>query len=191
MSEESAETGRQGLLPDHVLISKLPPEGGSFRLEPGREALSALAAELGLAGLRKLRFEGRLVPEGRHDWKLTARLGATVVQASAVTLEPVTTRIEEDVLRRYLRNWSEPEGDETEMDESADESEPLPATLDLTQVMAESLSLALPLYPRGEDEEFGAVVITEPGKDALSDEVMKPFAGLAALKGKLGDDGKA
>jgi hypothetical protein len=44
--------------------------------------------------VRKLRFIGTLEPEGAQDWRLTADLGATVVQPCVVTLAPVTTRLE-------------------------------------------------------------------------------------------------
>lgn len=152
-----------------------------FSLTPDAEARAALAERLGLIALRKLRFEGELVPEGKRDWRLEARLGATVVQPCVVTLEPVTTRIDEDITRRYLADLpAQPEGEEVEMPE--DETvEPLPQTLDLEEVMAEALALALPLYPRVEGAELGEAGFTEPGKRPMRDEEAKPLAGLAEL----------
>ncbi|WP_212525643.1 DUF177 domain-containing protein [Actibacterium sp. MT2.3-13A] len=159
-----------------------------FSLVPGAEARAALADELGLIGLRKLRFEGQLVPEGKRDWRLEAHLGATVVQPCVVTLEPVTTRIDEEITRRYLADLpAGPEGDEVEMPE--DETlEPLPETLDLGQVMAEALALALPLYPRAEGAALGAAAYTEPGQRPMTDEEAKPLAGLAELLKKQKKD---
>ena len=155
-----------------------------FDLAPGPDDLAALAAELGLSGLRKLRFKGELRPDGRRDWRLEATLGATVVQPCVVTLDPVTTRIDEPVTRRYLAGMAEPEGEETEMPEDVS-AEPLPEVVDIGAVMAEALALALPLYPRAEGAELGETVLTEPGKQALTDQDTKPFAGLAALRDKL------
>ncbi len=80
-----------------------------------------------------------------RDWRLEAKLGATVVQPCVVTAEPVTTRIDDPVTRRYLAQMPEPQGDEVEMPED-DSAEPLPDVLDLSAVMAEALALALPLY---------------------------------------------
>ena len=49
----------------------------------------------------------------------------------------------------------------------------------------EALSLAIPLYPRAEDATLGEAVFTEPGKQAMTDEDAKPFAGLASLRESL------
>ena len=62
-----------------------------------------------------------------------------------------------------------------------DTIEPLPAIIDVGQVMVESLALALPLYPRAPDAELGEVQVTEAGKTALRDEDLRPFANLAEL----------
>ncbi|WP_138465559.1 DUF177 domain-containing protein [Poseidonocella sp. HB161398] len=169
-----------------IVFSKLPRDGAVFRLEPSAAELEALREHLGLLGLRKLRFEGRLVPERKRDWRLEAQLGATVIQPCTVTLEPVTTRLEEVLERRYLADWEEPEAAaEVEMPED-DSAEALPRVLDLGEVMHEALALALPLYPRAGTADFGGTAVTEPGKAPMTDEETKPFAGLAALRGKLG-----
>lgn len=159
----------------------------AFDLRPEADMLAALQAELDLAGLRKVRLSGTLSPEGRTDWRLRARLGATVVQPCSVTLEPVTTRIDAEVLRHYVADLPEPEGDEVEMPED-DSQEPLQSHVDLRQVLAEALALNLPLYPRAPGAELGEAVFTEPGKAPMTDEAARPFAGLSVLRG--GRDGE-
>ncbi|MDY6859562.1 MAG: DUF177 domain-containing protein [Pseudomonadota bacterium] len=160
----------------------------TFALRPGADALTEIAARLDLLALRKLSFTGTLVPQGRSDWRLEARLGATVVQPCVVTLAPVTTRIDEPVHRTYLARMPElPAADEAEMPED-DSIEKLPETLDLAQVMEEALALALPLFPRAADAELGEAVFTEPGKAPLRDEALKPFSGLADLKKRLEEE---
>ncbi len=161
----------------------------TFKIEPETAARMALGDELGLRALKKLRFEGRLTPQGKTDWQLTARLGATVVQDCVVTLEPVTTRIDEQIVRTYVKHLDEPQMGEVEMPED-DSVEVLPVTLDLTEVMAEALSLALPAFPRATDAELGQAVFTEPGQEPMTDQDARPFAALAALK-KANDDGNA
>ena len=163
-----------------------------FTLRPDAEARAALAAELGILSIRKLSFFGEIAPDGADDLCLTAELGATVVQPCVVTLEPVTTRIDEKVTRRYTPDMPEaPEGDEIEMPED-DTLEPLPREIDLARVMAEALALALPPWPRAEGVDPVEVSVTEPGKQAMTDDDAKPFAALKSLRGKLGedDDGK-
>ncbi|APE43741.1 hypothetical protein BOO69_10190 [Sulfitobacter alexandrii] len=155
-----------------------------FALRPEKDRLAQIAQELDLSALRKLSFEGKVSPLGRDDWELTGTLGATVVQPCVVTLEPVTTRVDTQVVRRYLADYVEPEEPEVEMPED-DTSEPLGAWIDPGAVMIEALALSVPDYPRAEGAELGAVVHTEPGQKPMTDEDAKPFAGLADLKAKL------
>ena len=168
-------------------VADLPQNAPTpFELTPDAEARAALARELGLSALRKLRFDGRIIAQGKRDWLLEGHLGATVVQPCVVTLEPVTTRIETDVRRLFLAEMPEPEAGEVEMPED-DSIEELGAWIDPAAVMAEALALALPLHPRKEGAELGEAVFTEPGKTPLRDEDAKPFAGLAALRDALKD----
>lgn len=156
----------------------------AFALVPTADERRAVADALGITGVRKLRFSGQLEPIGRTDWALKADLGATVVQDCVVTLAPVTTRIDETITRSYVADLTEPEASEVEMPED-DTVEPLPAIIDLAQVMIEALALALPLYPRAEGADLGAAVATPQGAAPLTDEDTKPFAGLGALRDSL------
>lgn len=173
-------------------VSDLPTKSPTrFEITPDAPARAALAAELGIEGIRKLRFTGGIRTDGKLDWRLDGKLGATVVQACVVTLAPVTTRIDIDVARRFLAEMPDltlDESGEAEMPED-DTIEPLTAEIDPAIVMAEALALALPLYPRADGAELGAANFTEPGVEPLSDEAAKPFAGLAELRDKLGRSG--
>jgi len=174
--------------PRIIRVADLKPSAGfEFLLTPDAPARQALAETLGIDGIRKLRFEGRLEAAGKSDWQLTGKLGATVVQPCVVTLEPVVTRIDEDVARLYLAKMPEPEPGEVEMPED-DTLEELTGEVDLGGVMAEALSLALPAFPRAVGAELGDMTVTEPGVAPLTDADLKPFAGLAGLKDKLGGD---
>ena len=115
---------------------------------------------------------------------MSADLGATVVQDCVVTLDPVTTRIDEPISRSYVADIPEIEASEVEMPED-DTVEALPETLDLAQVMIEALSLALPPYPRIEGADLSVAVFSEPGVTPMSDDDAKPFAGLGALRESL------
>lgn len=166
--------------------------GATFDLRPDAAQGAALAGALGLLGLRKARFAGRIVAEPGGGWRLTAILGATVVQPCGVTLAPVTTRIDEPVERRYLPDYVDPAqdadpDDEIELPEDVD-TEALGSVIDPGAVMAEALALALPLYPRAPGAELGEAAFTEPGKPVMRDEDARPFAGLAHLRDKLKGD---
>jgi uncharacterized metal-binding protein YceD (DUF177 family) len=174
-----------------LMVSALNPrKPHRFDLRPDAARVKALAEQLELSGLRKLRLEGEVTADGKSDWRLVAHLGATVTQACVVTLEPVVTRIEEKIERRFLADWppaaeqGAEKGGEVEMPE--DESiDPLGEVIDLDAVMAEALALALPPYPRKEGTAPVEAQATPPGETPLTDADVKPFAGLAGLKKKL------
>lgn len=160
-----------------------------IRLAPDAEARKAIADRLGILAVKKLTFEGQLAPMGKQDWTLSAKLGATVVQPCVVTLDPVTTRLDETVERKFLADLPElPDASEVEMPED-DSVEPLPETLELSDVMEEALALALPDWPRAPGVEPVDIAVTEPGQTPLSNDDVKPFAALKTLQEKLKKDG--
>ncbi|WP_368187773.1 DUF177 domain-containing protein [Aestuariibius sp. HNIBRBA575] len=178
-------------LPEHLIrIADLPNRAGlDFVIEPDAEGRNAIGVDLDLLGLRKLRFSGRLDPMGSRDWRLVADIGATVVQECVVTLDPVTTRIDEKVERQYVTGYVEPDDSEVEMTDE-ENLESLPEVLDVAQVMIEALALHLPPYPRKDGAEIGSAVFTEPGQTPMTDEDARPFAGLAALRNSLDKNGE-
>jgi uncharacterized metal-binding protein YceD (DUF177 family) len=143
-----------------------------------------MAAALGITAVHWLNFKGALHPVGRHDVRLEGQLEAEVEQPCGITLAPVRTKISEPVVRLYLADWQEPTGTETEI-AADDEAEALPDVIDVAAISVEALSLALPAYPRAPGAELGAVQHTEPGVAPLTDDTIKPFAGLASLREKL------
>ncbi|KUF11776.1 YceD family protein [Pseudoponticoccus marisrubri] len=163
----------------------------AFRIEPDAEARAAIAEVVGAQALRKLRLVGQLVPESGGGFRLEAELGATAVQGCVVTLEPVTTRIDTRVERRFVPAESLPDpeaGSETEMPED-DTIEPMGDVIDLEAVMTEALSLALPSYPRKDDVEAVEAQFAADGVTPMTDDDVKPFAGLAALREKMQESG--
>ncbi|MGX9354071.1 YceD family protein [Roseobacteraceae bacterium S113] len=159
----------------------------AFDIQTNEAARAEIARELGFDAVRKLTLSGDIRASGRADWELVGKLGATIVQPCVVTLEPVVTRIDVPVQRRYLSRWEDQTeaGAETEMPED-DTLEPLGTHIDPYVVMLEALALAAPDFPRAADAApLEDIRVTEPGKTAMTDEEIKPFAGLAALKAQL------
>jgi uncharacterized metal-binding protein YceD (DUF177 family) len=160
-----------------------------FEITPDAAQCGDIARELGLDGLRKLRFAGHIVADGTRDWRLEADLGATVIQPCVVTLAPVTTRIEDRVVRRFLTQLPEDGSEEEEIELPEDETiERLGREIDLDLVLFEALALALPLYPRAPDATLEKAQFSEPGQTPMSDDDARPFAGLKALRNKLEND---
>jgi uncharacterized metal-binding protein YceD (DUF177 family) len=169
-------------------VADLPQNSATaFDLRPAAGELKAIADELGLNGLRKLRLTGTIRARGKQDWQLKADLGATVVQDCVVTLDPVTTRIDQPVERVYLAELAIPQEEEAEIHED-DSAEQLGSHIDVREVMIEALALALPQYPRKAEVELGEAVYTEPGSKPMTDKDARPFAGLANLRDQLEQD---
>lgn len=160
-----------------------------FDLRPDAAVRAAMAAELGINAISAFRFRGELRAAGRTDFTLEAEMEATVDQPCSVTLAPVVTVLTDAVKRHYDADFTYPDGEEAEMPED-DTTEPLPEVIDLGAVAMEALALALPLYPRAPGVELGEAVFTAPGATPLRNEDLRPFAGLAALKDRLGGSDK-
>lgn len=167
-------------------------DGLDFDIGPTRGEAAALARLLGAEAVRKLRFAGHLAALDRGGWSLEGALGAMVVQTCVVTLEPVSTRVDQAVRRRFVPETGLRAADRAadraagraadlvvDPDED-DEIEPLGERIDLGLVAIEALALALPAYPRKAGAVLGAAAAGE-------EEEPKPFAALAALRGKMGD----
>lgn len=174
----------------NLSVSGLNSKGPTpFELHPNAAQRKAIAKMLDLIDVRKIRFEGRITPSNEADWSLTAELGATVVQTCVITLAPVTTRIDVKVSRLFVARPPVLDDAEEEIEVlQGDDSEPLGSHIDLEAVMVETLSLALPLYPKAVGANLETGTFTEDGKTPMSDEDARPFAALSALRDKLKPD---
>lgn len=152
-----------------------PRSATAINLSPDAAARAAIAEDLGLIELTEFRFAGQIAPIGGAAWELTGRLRARVVQPCVVTLDPVGTRIDEQVRRVFSPHATLPEEEEVEMPD--DETEPLGQFIDAAEVAVEALALALPLYPRKEGVALDAA--EEPPEPEA--ETRRPFAGLDKL----------
>ncbi|MGH1369195.1 MAG: YceD family protein [Maritimibacter sp.] len=183
--QNTSELGPQLVVAELKSAKRYPIE---ITLPP--EVESRLAQTLELQALRKTRLTGVLAPLGKRDWQFEGHLGATVVQPCVVTLEPVTTRIEDPVMRSWKADFDPYKDNEDEIDvteQAGDEA--LGSVIDMGAVLMEALALALPQYPRRDGAALDTQVFTEPGQAPMTDEDARPFAGLAALKSKLENGG--
>jgi uncharacterized metal-binding protein YceD (DUF177 family) len=152
--------------------------------------LETIAGILSAQSVKKMRINGKIAPYGKKDWQLTAIVGATVVQACVVTLDPVQTRIDTPISLTYSADY-EFNNDDTVVEMTIDETiEPLSDEIDLASIAIEAVAMALPDYPRSQNAQLESAVFTEPGNTPMTDEDTKPFASLASLKDKLSKDGK-
>lgn len=166
------------------------PEGQlAVAFEANAAERAALARRFDLVELPALSGQGRLErsADGR-EIRFHGRIEAEVVQTCVVSLEPVAASISEPIERRF-QLVEDPSSLPVEVELIADpeevEVEPLfGPTIDLGEVIAEELSLALDPFPRAEDPyallpDLGPDVTigTEPGRES-------PFARLEELAKK-------
>lgn len=143
----------------------------------------ALAERFGWLGLADVAAELRIERDGADLFVLTGRLKAQVTRKCVVTLEPVTERVEEAVHQRFERvaAWDVlPREREVDMAMEPDDVEPLVGpVLDVGEVVAESLALALDPYPRSVEAD---AVAREAGVVSEGDVGSAAFAELGRLK---------
>lgn len=156
-----------------------------FALSLSADELTAVADDLDILSVKKLRFEGSLEFNDQGELVLSADLGVTVEQACVVSLEPVKTRIDTDVRRRFIEDMSALDEEHQMLPEDDENTDPLTEIVDLGMVMLEAIALNLPAFPRKDGVELKQRTFAGPGVTPMSDEETKPFAGLAALKDKL------
>jgi uncharacterized metal-binding protein YceD (DUF177 family) len=151
-----------------------------FPLEANATERAALARRFGLPAIGSLKAKLRLQRvHGGTALRLTGRLEADVTQSCVVTLEPVENRVEEEFTILYAAD-APTEAIETDTDSDESWAEPLPhGGLDIGEVVAQHLSLALDPYPRRADAAV-------EGRWAEGEAPTKesPFAALAKLKSR-------
>jgi len=171
-------------IPDATLrLDSVPAEGRKLDLVVDVPEREAIAARLGVtsvdrleARLRALRFQG--------GFRMTGTLEARITQPSVLTLDPVTQAIREDMDRVFLPTGEKAFAEEADAEIFVDlEGDDVPDHFegneaDLSELLIETLALAIDPYPKGEGESL-------PMAGDAPDEDEKPFAALKALKGKL------
>ena len=135
----------------------------------GLLALDRLTATLSLK-----RGRGRLI-------QVQGRFEAEVVQACVVTLEPVPARLSEDFAVAF---GTEPAGGAGAVVIGVDDEDPpeelIEGRIDLGEIVAQQLAVALDPYPHAPGAAKKAEV-PEPGESA-AEKTASPFAALARLR---------
>lgn len=181
-----------------IVIADKVTTNGMYEVVTATDAeCAALARRFDIVSVTGLRAKMRLRRIRGEFIKVTGELSANVVQSCVVTLDPVPAAVQSDFSALYAPDHlipKEDEGDETDHFQflGADEDfpEPMPAgRIDIGELVAQNLSLALEPYPRKDGVEF-TPILEDVGPDTLSlTEDMpveaprqNPFAALSRLK---------
>jgi len=167
-----------------IRLDSMPRTGRDVNLTVDKDERDRLAEELEIVSLDRLLIKLHAV-RFRGGIRVTGRLDAIVVQQSVVTFEPVTQEIGEPIDRVFLpgsdKDYAGPANAEVFVDL---EGEDIPDHFDgneadLTDLIIETLALAIDPYPRAPGESLGDL-----GSDGLEEE-LNPFASLKKLKQDL------
>jgi len=167
-----------------IRLDSMPTTGRDVSLTVDKDEREHIAEELEVTSIDRLQVKLHAV-RFRGGIRVTGRLEAIIVQPSVISFEPVTQEIGEPVDRIFLpggeKQYAGPADAEIFVDLEGDD---LPDHFegneaDLTDLIVETLSLAIDPYPRAPGESLG-----ELGSDGLDDEV-NPFASLKKLKQDL------
>lgn len=157
--------------------AKIPSSGAEIALAADAAELTALSRALDLIRLESFSLTGRLEPLSRGRFRLRARLEAHAVQSCVATLEPVDAEIAEEMDVEF----APPEaiatpGRQIDIDPEAEVAEPIEnGHLEIGRLAYETLSVALPPYPRSETAIGLDASVADPPPAG-------PFAVLRSLK---------
>jgi uncharacterized metal-binding protein YceD (DUF177 family) len=165
-----------------VAVDKISAGGALEKIEADHDERELLAERFGLIDLTKLEAKITVKPaRGGRMFEVEGTMQADVVQRCVVTLEPLPAQIALDIKVIYAApEWLETEAVH-EIDLDAEDTEPiLGGIIDLGELVAQNLGIALDPYPRKK-----GVAYVEAEYGAGGDKV-NPFAKLASLtkKGK-------
>jgi uncharacterized metal-binding protein YceD (DUF177 family) len=161
----------------------MPVTGRDVNISPREDERAAIAAQLGVTSLDRLQVTLHAV-KFRGGIRVTGRLTGEVTQPSVVTLEPVHQQLAEPIDRIFLPGGERDVAAAANAEIFVDlEGEDIPdhfegPEADLTDLIVETLALAVDLYPRAPGESLEDLGLAPD----LPEE--SPFAALKALKPK-------
>ena len=160
-------------------VDTIGDDARTIEVDADAQERAALAKRFDLIGIERLtgkftirRDAAGIVAEGRVE--------AAVTQACSITGDPLPVTVDEPVALRFVAEEDSGQ-DEVELGDSDIDVIPYDGgTIDLGEVAAETMALALDPFPRGPNAE---VLLKEAG--VLSEEQAGPFGVLAGLKDML------
>ncbi|MDP1729697.1 MAG: DUF177 domain-containing protein [Devosia sp.] len=170
-----------------IRLDSMPPAGRELSLSVGEKERALVADRLGVTEIQNLDLSLHAV-KFRGGMRVTGRLTAAIVQPSVVFFDPVRQEIDEPIDRVFLPGSEKPHAGTAGAEIFVDvDAEDVPdrfegPEVDLSELIVETLSLAIDPYPRAEGESLEALGLPK------QDEDDSPFASLKSLK-NIGDKG--
>jgi uncharacterized metal-binding protein YceD (DUF177 family) len=162
-------------------------DGTRIDLTATDEERAALAKRLGLVGIARMEAHcalDRVAGAAAGAIRARGRIKAALTQSCVASGDPLTAYVDEAFELHFQPEPAGTPDDEIEL--SGDELDVIfhdGSAIELGEAIADTLALSLDPYPRGPNAE---AALKEAG--VISEEQAGPFAALAALKGKLGEE---
>lgn len=151
-------------------VDRVPALGCHERLAADEKECAALAKRLDLPRIHSLGGLLKVVPWRGGGLKVTGTLNARVDQVSVISLETFTSDLEFAIERYFLS----PRAGQPAAEEDVDVIEN--GSVDLGEILAESMALELDPYPRREGEVFNDI------EELPESAKVSPFTSLSKLK---------
>jgi uncharacterized metal-binding protein YceD (DUF177 family) len=151
-------------------VDRVPALGCHERLAADEKECAALAKRFDLPRIHSLGGLLKVMPWRGGGLKITGTLNARVDQVSVISLETFISDLEFAIERYFMPSRIGQPAAEEDVDIIENGS------IDLGEILAESMALELDPYPRQEGEVFNG--IEEPPESAK----VSPFTGLSKLK---------
>lgn len=170
--------------PEFARPERLDAIGGEARavtIEADEAERAALAKRFDLIAIDRLAADFT-IRRNAEGILVEGSVSAGLTQACSVTGEPLKTVIDEPVALRFVAAGTETQ-DEVELGD--DDIDVIPydgGAIDLGEVAAETVALALDPFPRGPGAEAAL-----KAAGVLSEEEAGPFGALAGLRDRLGN----
>lgn len=138
-------------------VERIPPAGAEEIVEAELDEREALARRFGLTAIHALRGRFTARPWRRGGVEVRGHVEAEVEQISVISLEPFIAHVSEAVTRYYQAETTAGHRPAAVSLEALEDDEPdviAGGAIDLGELAAETLALALDPYPRRPGEVF-------------------------------------
>lgn len=161
-------------------VTRVPPQGCTEKIAADPRECAALAARFGLPAVHGLSAELKLSRWRGEGLKLKGHLLADIDQICVVSLEAFRSTLEDRFESYFLPAKALAGADDAAIEEG--DAEPFEnGIIDMGEVVAEAMALALDPYPKKPGVTFADRL--EPESDAAGAGASpNPFAGLSRLK---------
>jgi uncharacterized metal-binding protein YceD (DUF177 family) len=167
-----------------VSVARLGSDSASYQIAANPREAAALAIRFGIPAVHSLEATVNLQRRPGGDIAFMADLRAAVTQSCVVTLAPLDVTIAEPFTLVFRAGIDEDEADRIALEDLEDEIvEPLvDDVIDIGEVVAQQLALALDPYPRSPDlPTEGEGLVLGDGDRAAAPKPDSPFAALKRL----------